>query len=444
MSRSEFLMALYDALDGMPKQQRTEVVSEYQEYFRSEIEKGHTEEEICISLGDPITLAYAIKQRRGYGHNTQETFNERPHRCGIFKIITVVITVMVIAFTVLGGFIIINVPRGSGLSFGIGKKYKIDDTKEINLDSAKTILVQTISSNTTITPSDNGKIKGSLVGNVRTTSSDYIPTLEIRKSGDTIVIEEKRKISAIIGLYSGEVNLDINIPKSFQGNIKYEGTSGDLNTSNLEINNFSIALSSGNVRLDKIAVKNDFAITSTTGDFFANRLEANKLSFESTSGNKEFIDITIKENFDINSTSGNTTLKDISCHKLGIVNTSGTVKISNIQLEIISVGSISGNVEINDLKGGAKIESSSGNIDISVAEAKGIIYLKALSGDVKLKMPKNTGFTLDSKAISGNIDCDFNLDDKASGKNKLRGSYGSGNVPVNINTSSGNIKIKKR
>ncbi len=81
MNRSEYLMALYDALNDIPVQERTDIVSEYQEYFRSETEKGRTEEEISLSLGDPVTLAYAIKHRRGYGAHKQDTFYEEPrHR----------------------------------------------------------------------------------------------------------------------------------------------------------------------------------------------------------------------------------------------------------------------------------------------------------------------------------------------------------------------------
>ena len=101
MNRSEYLMALYDALDGIPTQERTDAVSEYREYFISEIEKGRTEDEICVSLGDPITLAYAIKQRRGYGANKQETFYEKPRRThGVFRKVASAVTVTVILFTV--------------------------------------------------------------------------------------------------------------------------------------------------------------------------------------------------------------------------------------------------------------------------------------------------------------------------------------------------------
>ena len=194
MNRSEYLMALYDALDGIPTQERTDAVSEYQEYFKSEAEKGRTEEETCLSLGDPITLAYAIKQRRGYGAESQEKFyNKPPRRCGVFKSIASALTVIVILFTVIGGTVMFSISKGSGLIFGIGKKYEINDIRETNLDSAKTIIVRTVSTNTSILPSDYGKIKSVLVGNIRSTSQDYVPTLEITKSGDTIIKSGKCK-----------------------------------------------------------------------------------------------------------------------------------------------------------------------------------------------------------------------------------------------------------
>ncbi len=445
MSRSEYLIVLYDALDGIPDQERTDAISEYREYFKNEIERGRTEEEICLSLGDPITLAYAIKQRRGYGTEKQEAYYKRPRRrCGVFKTIASVIMVIVIFFTVLGGTLMFNISKGSGFIFGIGKKHEINDIREIDLDSAKTIIVRTASANTSILPSDYIKIKSTLAGNVRSTSQDYVPTLEITKSGDTIIIEEKRKVFAIIGFYWEKVNLDISIPKSFHGDIKYEGKSGDFSTSDLDINSFIFKLSSGNVQLDNITLKNDMDLTSTSGDLTIKGLKARSLTLESTSGNKKFSDVSIEDNININSTSGDTTLKDINCNELRIDSTSGVINTDGTQLNLISVESKSGDVNIDDLEGSAQLEATSGNIKVSVKEAKDEIYIKASSGNISLKMPSNTGFTLDSKVSSGNIKCDFDLDDEDSGDHKLRGSYRNGNIPVNINTTSGNIDIEKR
>jgi lia operon protein LiaG len=445
MNRSEYLMALYDALNDIPVQERTDIVSEYQEYFRSETEKGRTEEEISLSLGDPVTLAYAIKQRRGYDAHKQDTFYEKPRRRhGIIKRIASVITVAVILLTIFGGTVMFSISKGSGFIVGIGKKYEVNDIRETNINSAKNIIVKTVSANTSIQSSDYGKIKSSLVGNVRSTSPDYIPKLEITETGDTIIIEEKRKNFAIIGFNWENVNLDISIPESFQGTVEFEGKSGDFKASNLDVNDFSLRLSSGNIRLDDITLKNNMRLTSSSGDLTINELRAQELIIQSTSGNKKLNDIVIKDNFNINSTSGDTTLNDIRCHELGIDSTSGRVSVEKLQLERISVESKSGDINISDLEGDIQVEVVSGKIKVSVKEAKDEIYLKSSSGEIELKLPANTGFTLDSRVASGNIKCDFDLDNEESRDKELRGSYRNGNTAVNLRTTSGNIDIEKR
>ena len=72
MNKSEYLMILYDTLNDVPSDVRTGIVSEYRDYFNKELEKGRTEEEIIMSLGDPVTLAYAAKQMRGYGKSAMK------------------------------------------------------------------------------------------------------------------------------------------------------------------------------------------------------------------------------------------------------------------------------------------------------------------------------------------------------------------------------------
>ncbi|HHU91175.1 MAG TPA: DUF4097 family beta strand repeat protein [Clostridiaceae bacterium] len=445
MNRTQYLMALYDALKDIPSQERTDVISEYREYFRIEMENGRTEEEICSSLGDPVTLAYAIKQRRGYGPDSQETFYKKPHRKnGIFKTIATVISAIVVLCIVFGGTIMFSFSKGKGLIFGAAKKYEINDVRTITPDSAKTIIIKTASTDTSILPSDSEIIKGSLVGNVRATSPDHVPTLKITRSGDTIIIEEKREVFGVIGFYWEDVKLDISIPESFKGAVEFEGTSGDLKASDLDIGNFLLKVSSGNVRLDNITVENNMKLTSGSGDFMVKELKATKLILQSTAGNKEFRDVYIKENFNINSTSGDTVLNSIKCHELGIDSTSGNINIDKLQLDRISIETKSGDVNVRDLEGNAQIDASSGNINVSVKEADEEIYIKAISGDIELRMPADKSFTLDSRTSSGNINCDFKLEDKVSDDNTLKGIYLNGDILLNIKTSSGNIDIERQ
>ncbi len=69
MNKTQFLMTFYDALEGLTGSVKADIMTEYQEIFRSGMEQGQTEEEIAASLGDPITLAYAVKSRHGGMNN---------------------------------------------------------------------------------------------------------------------------------------------------------------------------------------------------------------------------------------------------------------------------------------------------------------------------------------------------------------------------------------
>ncbi len=429
MNRSEFLMALYDALEDMPKQDRTDAVSEYQEYFKKELENGRTEEEICVSLGDPITLAYAIKQRRGYGERTEQAPPKA--RPSIFFKLARLITTIVIIFTILSIIgISIGFSKGftkgfsfDNFNFGIGKEYDVDEEKSVDLGSADIITIRVISSDTKVITSNSNKVQASLKGTVRTNSEDTLPKLEVTKNGNTILIEERRTIS--IGSYWSNTKMDIIIPQDFSGEVNYEGTSGNFTSSNLDIDSAFIRLASGDIKLDDIKLDGKLSITSTSGNIDVEKVKAKEISLESNSGDKELSDLSVAGTVHIKNTSGNNSIKDMDCKQLIINSTSGDIKISNH-------------------KGGVNIESTSGYTELSLSEVTEEINISALSGDIELKLPSKADFTLNTTVASGDIECHFDLDNKSLGKKSLNGIHGNGKHQININTTSGNIDIEKR
>jgi lia operon protein LiaG len=425
MNRSEFLMALYDALDDIPKEERTAIVSEYQEYFRNELKKGLSEEEICLSLGDPVTLAYAIKQKRGYGQFAEQPSPRKARPSGFFKLAKI-ITRIVIAFTIISVIgISFSFSKGFSwnFSFGPGKRYEVNEEKDIDLGSANNIIIRVTSSDTRVIPSNGNKVQASLKGTVKTTNERTVPTLEITRNGRSILIEEHRT-EMHFGPYYSNLKMDITIPRDFDGSINYEGTSGDFTSSDLNADSLSIDLSSGDIKLEDITLERMLSIVSASGNININSLKAKEAALESTSGDKELTDFSVGGTVHIKSTSGNSTIKRMDCKNLVVNCTSGDIKIS-------------------DLEAGLYVDSASGNISLSLTKVTEEIKVNARSGDVKLKIPSNSDFTLDSSVGSGNIECDFDLENKNISKRSLRGSHGSGRVPIIISTASGNISIKK-
>jgi len=60
MNKKEFMEKLDKALAGIPKDEKKEVMRDYEDHFSIGSEKGRTEEEIAKSLGDPVSIAKSI------------------------------------------------------------------------------------------------------------------------------------------------------------------------------------------------------------------------------------------------------------------------------------------------------------------------------------------------------------------------------------------------
>lgn len=61
MNKEEYFEKLTKLLKEMPKDEREDILSDYEEHFRIGMENGRTEEELSRALGDPKTVAKQIK-----------------------------------------------------------------------------------------------------------------------------------------------------------------------------------------------------------------------------------------------------------------------------------------------------------------------------------------------------------------------------------------------
>lgn len=61
MTKETFIKKLKGSLNGLPKEEIDEVISDYNEYFDSGLAEKRTEDDIAKSLGDPVTIAKQLK-----------------------------------------------------------------------------------------------------------------------------------------------------------------------------------------------------------------------------------------------------------------------------------------------------------------------------------------------------------------------------------------------
>lgn len=108
MNKKEYLDQLSKLLRTLPKEDREDIISDYQEHFAIGLEKGRTEEEISRALGNPKNVAKQIK-----ADNLVKKAQDKPSigsiigailatmGLGLFNLIFVAIPVLVVAVIIL-------------------------------------------------------------------------------------------------------------------------------------------------------------------------------------------------------------------------------------------------------------------------------------------------------------------------------------------------------
>jgi lia operon protein LiaG len=158
-----------------------------------------------------------------------------------------------------------------------------------------------------------------------------------------------------------------------------------------------------------------------SGDSKSEPMKLRKLSLDLGSGNVKLKNLEVK-NFEYDGSSG-----DAEIHSMAVQ--SGSIDIS------------SGSLVVKGYTGGLEADVSSGHLEAQLDELINSIDIEVSSGEVDLDLPDNAGFTLNGKAGSGDISCNFPLKDQETDKNKIKGTHGSGEHKIDLNVSSGNINL---
>lgn len=126
---------------------------------------------------------------------------------------------------------------------------------------------------------------------------------------------------------------------------------------------------------------------------------------------------------------------------------SGDILAQDLTTERTSISSVSGDVVVKALTGDVDANSTSGDVALAFAKMPGSIAVKTISGDIRIGMPPNAGFTLDAHSTSGDVTCDFpiTLTDPHTdgGEHGLAGTVGSGKGAVTARAVSGDIGITR-
>lgn len=104
------------------------------------------------------------------------------------------------------------------------------------------------------------------------------------------------------------------------------------------------------------------------------------------------------------------------------------------------------NITLDRVSGDVSVTNSNGSVDITGAPPIGNITVENRNSSVELTLPEQAGFTVQAETNNGDLDNDFNLQqigNDDSNRKSYSGTVGKGGPLVRINTTHGDIRLKK-
>ena len=138
------------------------------------------------------------------------------------------------------------------------------------------------------------------------------------------------------------------------------------------------------------------------------------------------------------SVSAEVTITGISASdKIEIDTVSGGANLKNIKTEKLDIDTVSGSIKATGEFTELESDSVSGDVSVSSATPLKKLDCDSTSGNIRLTIPKNSGFTLKADTVSGDISCGL----PTVSESKNRRVCGDGSADFETDTVSGDLII---
>lgn len=152
------------------------------------------------------------------------------------------------------------------------------------------------------------------------------------------------------------------------------------------------------------------------------------------------------DRIDVRAASGDVEFHELRAKEVAVKTGSGDISGSRFQAESATMRTGSGDIELTDGQGRLMGETGSGDIEISSNSMTSDASLQTGSGDVDIRLdrqPESLGFHFVTG--SGEFTVDWPYTASGSGnKRELAGSFGRGDVKLEVKTGSGDITLLRR
>lgn len=270
---------------------------------------------------------------------------------------------------------------GSSLSYRDANRYEVG-SGQVRADQVKSLEINWIDGEVSVQVYDGDTVRFTETSDKNLKKEDQLRFLNDR---GTLKIQYKKSGRNFFSFGGSSLNkkLVVEVPKSLAESL------GEL----------SVDTVSGSTKISGVHAKK-ITLDSTSGDLIVMQSRAVDCSADSTSGTFEADDFEVENELEVDTTSGDLRVKG---------------SVANLEFDTVS-GSL--------------------NLDSRICPEK--IVTDSTSGDVTIAIPENQGFTYKYDAVSGSIQCDFEVVQREG-----KGTYKDGNASFSFDTVSGDITIKK-
>jgi DUF4097 and DUF4098 domain-containing protein YvlB len=154
----------------------------------------------------------------------------------------------------------------------------------------------------------------------------------------------------------------------------------------------------------------------------------------------------------LSSDTGHVTVHNVAHSLLRVRGVAAPVSLSNITGGHVDVATISGAVQMTDVTGPkVTVATTSGNIEYhGDCSGVGDYLMTTHSGNIELTLPPTASVDLMARSVSGQVENDFPLQEKAHPSfvpragSSFAGTSNSGSSSVELQSFSGRIRVKKQ
>lgn len=189
-------------------------------------------------------------------------------------------------------------------------------------------------------------------------------------------------------------------------------------------------------------------VSTTSGGADISQITAEYFDLNTASGNIEIS--AFFDNVKIQSASGNITLattESATAKSVSVCTVSGCAHISGYKTEEYSLHSVSGKTECIGICGKGKISVTSGNIDINYSDWNDDLDISAISGNINVSVPENSGIDINFSGVSGSLRTDIG-NERGQFMNLGRGTSGiiggENCHKINVSLTSGCVTVAKQ